>query len=124
MLKRLKSAARAAAAKAYAPYSKFRVGCAVLDNAGKIHAGCNVENASYGLTICGERNALFQMVASGSAEARCLVIYTPTPEPVTPCGACRQVIWELARQATIICTCPGGEKTFRAAELLPHGFSL
>lgn len=121
---RLLKEAREVSTKAYAPYSDFPVGCAVLDDTGKTHLGCNVENVSYGLTICAERSALFQMVASGSTEARCLVIYTPTPEPVTPCGACRQVIWELAREATIICICPGGEKSFQAAELLPHGFSL
>ena len=95
-LKRLKTAARLAAANAYAPYSKFRVGAAILTASGKIHAGCNVENASYGLTNCAERTAIFGAVAAGGPKLKlaCVVVYTPTSKPTAPCGACRQVIYE------------------------------
>ena len=93
---RLLEAATLAAAQAYAPYSHFRVGAAVLTEQGTVHAGCNVENASYGLTICAERNALFHMVAAAPRPlaARALLVYTPTPAPTAPCGACRQVLHE------------------------------
>ena len=92
----LVAAARAAAARAYCPYSHFQVGAAVLTGSGEIFAGCNVENASYGLTICAERNAVFQAVARGRGPLSicAVVVFTPTATPTAPCGACRQVINE------------------------------
>ena len=108
-IERLKAVARSASDHAYCPYSKFRVGAAVLSGKGDIFAGCNVENASYGLTICAERNATFQMVAKAQTVIRVLVIYTPTPTPTAPCGACRQVINEFGPEAEIISCCDGSQ---------------
>ena len=94
---------------AYCPYSRFRVGAAVLTGAGEIFAGCNVENASYGLTICAERNAVFQAVANGCGplSIRAIVVYTPTLTPTAPCGACRQVINEFGPGAAVFSVCDG-----------------
>lgn len=104
-LRRLEKAARAAARSAYAPYSKFRVGAAVLTGSGKIFAGANVENASYGLCNCAERTAIFAAVAAGERKVRAVVVYTPTATPTAPCGACRQVINEFGPVATVISCC-------------------
>lgn len=122
---RLAEAARAACAHAYCPYSRFPVGAAVMTVDGSIASGCNVENASFGLTVCAERNALARAVADGATSIVALVLYTPTPQPVTPCGACRQVIAEFGRDASIraICTGPASVE-YTLAELLPHGFGL
>ncbi len=105
----LVAAARAAAERAYCPYSQFKVGAAVLTAAGEIFAGCNVENASYGLTICAERNAIFQAVAQGRGplSIRAVVVFTPTATPTAPCGACRQVINEFGPDARLISLCDG-----------------
>jgi cytidine deaminase len=122
---RLEQAARAAAARAYCPYSRFAVGCAVLTADGSIANGCNVENASYGLTSCAERNAIFRAVGDGATSITALVVYTPTAAPVTPCGACRQVIAEFGRDARIRMICDGAEAIERGIdELLPAGFTL
>jgi cytidine deaminase len=102
-------AAREASEFAYCQYSNFRVGAAVLTGDREIISGCNVENASYGLSICAERNAIFRAVATGHQEIRALVLYTPTAKPVTPCGACRQVLAEFGGDATLICICDGGD---------------
>src|SRR5690349_8638765 len=88
------TAAREAAARAYAPYSNFSVGAALLDEQGRIFSGCNVENISYGLTICAERNAIGQAVRAGAKKIVAAMVYTPTPKPTPPCGACRQVLAE------------------------------
>ena len=115
--------AQEVAARAYCPYSGFRVGAAVLTDGGEVFAGCNVENASYGLTICAERNAVFQMVAKGGGRIRLVVIYTPTPEPVAPCGACRQVINEFGPAARVISVCDGpGRIDTTMDKLLPGAF--
>ena len=117
------AAARAASDRAYCPYSRFRVGAAVLTEEGAIVAGCNVENASYGLTICAERSAVFQAVAGGQAMIRGVVIFTPTPEPTAPCGACRQVLNEFGPVAEVISVCDGpGVIRTTVAELLPDAF--
>jgi len=121
----LRDAARAAAANAYAPYSGFRVGAACIGEDGQIHSGSNVENASYGLTICAERNAIYQAVAAGHQQIRALLVYTPTPEPVTPCGACRQVICEFGDSIRVICCCDGpAVREFTSGDLLPDQFRL
>jgi cytidine deaminase len=119
------AAARRAAAQAYCPYSRFPVGAAVLTGDGEIFAGCNVENASYGLTICAERNAVFQAVAQGQGRLVVLavVVYTPTPQPTAPCGACRQVINEFGPDAEVISICDGtGVIRSRLGSLLPEAF--
>ena len=102
---KLISAAADAAQKAYAPYSKFRVGAAVLADDGNIYTGVNVENRSYGLTICAERNAVAHAVAMGMKSIKAVAIYSPdSEEPLPPCGACRQVITEFsAPDAVVIC---------------------
>ena len=102
-----RSAARCGAAHAYCPYSRFRVGAAVLTDDGRISWGGNVENASYGLTICAERNAVFQAVAGAKLPVLAVVVYTPTTTPTAPCGACRQVINEFGPDAEIFSCCDG-----------------
>ncbi len=124
-LKQLKAAARNAARAAYAPYSRFQVGAAVLTSSGKIFAGCNVENASYGLTNCAERTAIFTAVASGEKglKLQCVVVYTPTNAPTAPCGACRQVIHEFGPKARVISVCRGpGQLDVSIGKLLPGAF--
>jgi cytidine deaminase len=122
-LKALIAAAKRASQHAYSPYSRFRVGAAALGKSGAIAAGCNVENASYGLTICAERNAIFQCVARGARRIRAIAIYTPTPEPTPPCGACRQVLREFGDDIDVYCACDGTAILRRTiAELLPDAF--
>ncbi|MEO0132104.1 MAG: cytidine deaminase [candidate division WOR-3 bacterium] len=87
---------------AYAPYSKFKVGCALLTKNGRIFTGCNIENASYGLTVCAERVALFKAISEGESELEKLVIYTPTNEFTYPCGACRQTLAEFNPNLEVI----------------------
>lgn len=116
--RRLAQAARAAARVAYAPYSKFRVGAAVLAGSGKIYAGCNVENASYGLCNCAERTAIFSAVAAGETRLEAVVVYTPTATPTMPCGACRQVINEFGPEARIIALCDSPERIERPLSAL------
>lgn len=105
LLRRLEKAARSAARASYSPYSKFRVGTAVLAGSGRIYTGCNVENASYGLCNCAERTAIFSAAAAGERKLRAVVVYTPTPTPTMPCGACRQVINEFGPRAAVIGIC-------------------
>jgi cytidine deaminase len=115
--------ARAAARNAHAPYSKFPVGAAVLTERGDMHAAANVENASYGLSMCAERAAIFAAVAQGARRIVAMAVYTPTAEPTPPCGACRQVAAEFADDTLVICSADaGGERRYTLAELLPHGF--
>jgi cytidine deaminase len=124
-LRKLKTIARTAAGHAYAPYSKFTVGAAILTASGKIYQGCNVENASYGLTNCAERTAIFNAVAAGEKRLRlaCVVVYTPTKTATAPCGACRQVIHEFGPQARVISTCNGSEEIDVTMDaLLPGAF--
>src|SRR4051812_37746998 len=99
VLRRLETAARNAAKVSYAPYSKFRVGTALLAGSGKIYVGCNVENASSGLCNCAERTAVFTAAAAGERKIKAVVVYTPTANPTMPCGACRQVINEFGSEA-------------------------
>lgn len=108
---------------AYAPYSNFRVGAALLAKDGRIFYGCNVENASYGLTVCAERVALFKAVAEGVREFLALAVAGGS-EPCAPCGACRQVLYEFAPDLLVIMA-DGEGRSWRAgrlSELLPHGF--
>lgn len=99
---KLKDAARAVSKNAYVRYSQFPVGAAVLTENGEIFAGCNVENASYGLTSCAERNAIFHAVAAGQQKIKAIVVYTPTINLTMPCGACRQVIREFGQDTEVL----------------------
>jgi len=122
-LDRLTAAAREVSRRAYCPYSGFRVGAAVLTEAGEVVAGCNVENASYGLTTCAERSAVVRAVAGGATEIRAAAVYTPTATPTTPCGACRQVFNEFGPGAVVLCVCDGdGVIRTTVDALLPHAF--
>jgi cytidine deaminase len=118
--------ARSAMKKAYAPYSKFRVGAAILTNTGKIFAGCNVENASYGMTNCAERTAIFAAVAElgPKLEVTAVAVVNDHGVPCSPCGACRQVIYEFGPEAIIFFQGTEGEKQAHITELLPEGFRL
>ena len=121
--RRLAAAARRAARTAYAPYSRFRVGAAVLAGSGEIYAGANVENASYGLACCAERAAVFQAVAAGERRIVAVAVHTPTRSPTPPCGACRQVINEFGPRAAVICTCNGRQRIETTLDrLLPESF--
>ena len=119
----LTEAAKAASERAYSPYSKFRVGAALLTGDRRIYSGCNVENASYGLTVCAERSTVFHAVAEGMTSIRALVVYTPTGKPTAPCGACRQVLNEFGATAQVRCVCDGPDMIERAvSEMLPLAF--
>lgn len=119
----LEKAARRAANAAYAPYSRFRVGAAVLAKSGRIYSACNVENASYGLCICAERAAIAAAVSAGERAVRAVAVYTPTPLPKSPCGACRQVISEFGPGALVISVCRSKKRLeAELSELLPRSF--
>src|SRR3954452_21801567 len=122
IVREMQVAAEAAMKNAYCRYSKFSVGAAVLSEAGEIFAGCNVENASFGLTMCAERNAIGQAVSAGARDIVAVCVFTPTEQPPPPCGACRQVIVEFGG-AEVMSVCSGGTTTrWSAAELLPGAF--
>ena len=124
MKQELLNAALSARERAYAPYSKFLVGAAVLAKSGKIYTGCNIENASYGLTVCAERNALFSAVGVGEREFTALCVVGDTEAPISPCGACRQVMAEFKVPRIILANLKGDVKEYTLEELLPYGFSL
>ncbi len=118
----LVAAARRARQQAYAPYSNFTVGAAVLCADGRIFGGCNVENASFGATVCAERVALFSAVAGGCREVEAIAIAGPGGEPLPPCGICRQVLVELAPGADVIMAGDECTRTTTVAELMPEAF--
>ena len=124
--KELVRAAEAAMQNAYAPYSKFRVGSAVLTTSGKVFSGCNVENASYGMTNCAERTAIFSAVAQlgPKLELTAVAVVNDHGVPCSPCGACRQVIYEFGPDATVFFQGANGEKQAHITQLLPEGFRL
>lgn len=110
----------------YSPYSHFKVGAAVADENGRIYTGTNVENASYGLTLCAERNAITHAISCGALKILGVVIYTPTDIPTPPCGACRQVIAEFASSNCEVVSICNSEKILSTniGALLPENFSL
>ena len=123
---RLKTHAQNAASRSYSPYSKFRVGAAVIDEEGEIFAGCNVENASYGLTQCAEQNAISAAVVGGSRAGTlmALVVYTPGEHVCPPCGACRQIMHEMMAEESRVISCCDTDvyKTWTRKEYLPDPF--
>jgi cytidine deaminase len=122
---RVIEAARAASLKAYAPYSKFRVGAAVLTDAGALYDGCNVENVSYGLSMCAERNAVAGMVAHtglGERRVRLVAVVSPDSAPCFPCGACRQVLREFGCEEVVVLEGSGNTRHYPLDALLPHAF--
>ena len=123
---RLVRIARSAMKKAYAPYSQFRVGAAILTTAGKVFSGCNVENASYGMTNCAERTAIFSAVAQlgPKLEIRAVAVVNDHGVPCSPCGACRQVIYEFGPDAMVFFQGKEGDQQAHITELLPEGFRL
>lgn len=108
--------------RAYAPYSGFRVGAAVLTSDGRVFVGCNVENASYGLGVCAERNAVAAAVAAGCRELRCIAVVTASVPPASPCGACRQVLAEFGDFPVILAGLDGGGRRTSVRGLLPDAF--
>jgi cytidine deaminase len=123
---RLLNAARKAMKNAYAPYSKFHVGAAILTTTGETFVGCNVENASYGMTNCAERTAIFAAVAElgPDVEVRAVAVTNDHGVPCSPCGACRQVIYEFGPEAVIFFQGKKGWKESPITDLLPEGFRL
>lgn len=116
-------AARAAREKAHAPYSNFRVGAAVRTKSGKIYDGCNIENATYGLTLCAERVAIFKAMSEGEREFDAIAVVTDTEKLTPPCGSCRQIIWECCGEVPVIlANLKGKVEHETAAKLLPRPF--
>ena len=120
----LQQAALRAQRQAYAPYSNYRVGAAVLGDDGQIYTGCNIENASYGLTVCAERNAIGAAIACGVRAIEAVMVYSDGAAAATPCGACRQVIAEFPTNCAVLCVSSDGDRLETSVgELLPHAFA-
>ena len=126
MREKLLRSAREAMKNAYAPFSKFRVGAAILTSKGQIFLGCNVENSSYGMTNCAERTAIFSAVAKHGPELEIYAVAVANDHgvPCSPCGACRQVIYEFGPRAIVFYQGEKGPKQSLITELLPEGFRL
>jgi cytidine deaminase len=121
----LLTAALAARVHAVAPFSKFQVGAAIQDAAGRIHTGCNVENATYGLTVCAERVAVFKALSEGVRQFRRVAVAADTEVLTPPCGACRQILWEFCGDIEIALVNPRGKtETYRLRELFPKPFDV
>ena len=108
---------------AYAPYSRFKVGAALLASDGRVFTGCNVENATYGLTVCAERVALWKAVSEGEREFVAVAVVADGERPPSPCGACRQLLWEFCDDIEVItANLRGGRQSYHLSELLPYPF--
>ncbi len=117
--------AKLARDNAVAPFSKFKVGAALRTKGGKIFRGCNVENCTYGLTVCAERVALLSALAAGEREFDAIVVITQSDEPGTPCGPCRQLMWEYCKDIEVALTNLAGKRVdYKLSELFPHPFSF
>ena len=115
--------ARKAREFSYSPYSKFKVGAALITNEGKVYSGCNIENASFGITNCAERTAIFKAVSEGAREIDTIAIIADSDGPCSPCGACRQVLNEFAPGLRVLVTWGAGNvEQATLTQLLPHGF--
>lgn len=121
--KELIEAAKRVRELAYAPYSNFKVGAAIITKSGKIYTGCNVESASYGLTVCAERVAIWKAVSEGEKEFTEIAVVADTKELTPPCGVCRQIIWEFCGDVPVIfANLKGDVETVQMKELLPRAF--
>jgi cytidine deaminase len=119
----LPEAALAAREHAHAPFSGFRVGAAIEDISGRIHTGCNIENATYGLTLCAERVAIFKALSEGAREFRRIAIAADTDTLAPPCGACRQILWEFCGDIEVLLVNPHGKReSLRLKDLFPRAF--
>lgn len=122
-LEQLVLAAQHAKTFAQAPYSRFKVGAALLATSGKIYEGCNVESSSFGLTCCAERVALYKALSEGEREFERIAVCAETEEFCSPCGACRQVLWDYARNLEVILiNAAGATRSLHLRELLPEAF--
>jgi cytidine deaminase len=122
-IEQLIEAARAARARAHAPFSKFKVGAAVEDDDGRIYSGCNVESASYGLTMCAERVAVFRAISEGTSKLVRMAVVADTERLTPPCGACRQVLWEFLGDAELIlANLSGATEKLRIGQIFPRPF--
>ncbi len=122
-IEQLIEAARAARERAHAPFSKFKVGAAVEDDDGRIYSGCNVESASYGLTMCAERVAVFRAISEGASQLVRIAVVADTEQLTPPCGACRQVLWEfLGDSELILANLSGGTERLRLSQIFPRPF--
>lgn len=116
-------AALAAREHAHAEFSKFKVGAALEDEAGRVHTGCNVENATYGLTICAERVAVFKAISEGARRFRRIAVAADTDKLTPPCGACRQILWEFCGDIEVVlCNPRGASESLRMKDLFPRAF--
>lgn len=122
LLEKLKESAKSAARSAYCPHSGYAVGAAVLADDGRIFDGCNIENASYSLTVCAERVAVFKAVSAGAKKITALYVYSDSGKPPYPCGACRQVLSEFCDDATIVVSDGKTDMITSLEKLLPYGF--
>ena len=119
----LVQAALAAREKAHAPFSKFKVGAAIEDEHGHIYTGCNIENASYGLTLCAERVAVFKAISEGAGKLMRIAVVADTPTPTPPCGACRQILWEFMGDVEVtLANLSNQQETVKMSEILPRAF--
>jgi len=123
-LAELVARARAVRERAYAPYSRFLVGAAVRADSGQVFVGCNVENASYGATICAERSAILAMIASGERTITGVAVFTDAETLAMPCGVCRQVISEFQRDARLVVANPRQQRVLSFAQIFPEPFIL
>lgn len=119
----LVAAAMQARENAHAPFSGFKVGAAIEDSTGRIHSGCNIENATYGLTLCAERVAIFKAISEGARAFRRVAVVADTDTLTPPCGACRQILWEFCGDVgLVLANLKGQSETLRLASLLPRPF--
>ena len=122
---RLIAAATDARTRALCQYSGFAVGAAIEDSDGKIWSGCNIENSTFGLTVCAERVAIWKALSEGVRDFRAVAVVTGASEPTPPCGACRQILWQFARDVPIVSATIGGQrKRYRLSEIFPEPFDF
>src|SRR5437899_6537184 len=120
----LLQAALADRENAHAPHSNCKVGAAIEDDSGRIHTGCNIENATYGLTLCAERVAVFKAISEGARKFRRVVVAADTETLTPPCGACRQILWEFCGDVPVMLNLGGKSETYQLKDLFPKPFDV